>query len=275
MSERTTTNYLGEMLKSGTTVTTGAAALALGGVLAIPLGLSGFLLPLVAATAGITLAGIFVPALPGYRSRVDARKRKEARAKIRRHLVDSLVYRAGEKHPNWDNLERMEDRIADYFAFKHAASEELASTDAERLMDAPNSYLSLWASQLSLRERLAKLEKAGLPSRIKALEGDVASKPGNANLLKALGDLKTLQARRSILATKENAVEAAMLSLPDAVDEVTHGAYGAAQTEQALGRLRSAVSELNITEEIEQQLQVEMGEFDLDPPDPSAQTTHR
>ncbi len=275
MADPTRTNYLGEMLKSGATVTTGAAALALGGLMAIPLGLAGFLLPVVAATAGITLAGIFVPALPGYRSRVDARKRQEARGKIRQHLIDSLIYRAGEKHPNWENLLRMEERIADYLAFKRAASEELPSTDVERLMDAPNSYLSLWATHLSLGERLAKLERAGLPSRIKSLEAEVAAKPGNANLLKALGDLKTLQARRFTLEAKENAVEAAMLSLPDAVDEVTQGAYGAAQTEQALGRLRSAVSELNITEEIEQQLQVEMGEFDLDAPDPTAQTANR
>jgi hypothetical protein len=275
MADPSNTNYLGEMLKSSATVTTGAAALALGGVMAIPLGLAGFLLPVVAATAGITLAGIFVPALPGYRSKVDARKRKEAREKIRRHLIESLLYRAGDNHPNWDNLTRMEERISDYFAFKRAASEELPSTDIERLMDAPNSYLSLWATQLSLKERLEKLERAGLPMRIKALESEVKSKPGNANLLKALGDLRTLQARRSTLEAKEDAIEAAMLSLPDAVDEVTQGAYGAVQTEQALGRLRSAVSELNITEEIEQQLQVEMGEFDLDVPDPAAQTNHR
>ncbi len=266
MSEPIKTNYLGEMLKSSGTVTAGAAALALGGILSIPLGLPGFLIPMIAATTGVTLAGIFVPGLPGYRAKVDARKRKEARKKIRQHLIDSLLYRAGEKHPNWQNLTRMEERISDYFAFKRAASEELASSDVDRLMEAPNSYLSLWATHLSLAERLQSLEKANLPSRIKTLESEVKALPGNANLLKALGDLRTLQARRSTLEAKENAVEAAMLSLPDAVDEVTQGAYGAAETEKALGRLRSAVSELTSTEEIEQQLQIDMGEFDLDAP---------
>lgn len=265
MAEQNKTNYLGELLKSSGTMTTGAAALAVGGILSIPLGLPGFLIPMIAATTGITLAGIFVPGMSGYRSRVDARKRKEARQRIRTHLIDSLIHRAGEQSPNWDNLTRMEDRITDYFAFKRAASEELPSTDVERLMDAPNSYLSLWATHLSLRERLQTLEKAGLPSRIKTLEAEVKSAPGSANLLKALNDLKTLQARRFSLDEKKNAVEAAMLSLPDAVDEVTQGAYGAAQTEKALGRLRDAVSELTVSAEIEQQLQVEMGEFDLDP----------
>jgi hypothetical protein len=275
MTEPNKTNYLGELLKSSGTITAGAAALAVGGILSIPLGLPGFLIPMITATTGITLAGIFVPGLSGYRSKVDARKRKEARSRIRQHLIDSLVYRAGENHPNWENLTRMEDRISDYFAFKSAASEELPSNDVERLMDAPNSYLSLWATHLSLRERLQTLEKAGLPSRIKTLEGEVKASPGSANLLKALNDLKTLQARRFTLEEKENAVEAAMLSLPDAVDEVTQGAYGATQTEQALGRLRDAVSELTATEEIEQQLQVEMGEFDLDAPSLTAHKINR
>jgi hypothetical protein len=275
MADQNKTNYLGELLKSSGTVTAGAAALAVGGILSIPLGMPGFIIPMIAATTGITLAGIFVPGLPGYRSKVDARKRKEARSRIRTHLIDSLVYRAGEKHPNWENLTRMEERISDYFAFKRAASEELPSNDVERLMDAPNSYLSLWATHLALRERLQTLEKAGLPSRIKSLEAEVKASPGSANLLKALGDLKTLQARRLTLDEKENAIEAAMLSLPDAVDEVTQGAYGAAQTEKALGRLRDAVSELIATEEIEQQLQVEMGEFDLDAPSLTAHKINR
>jgi hypothetical protein len=263
MSDPSKTNYLGEMLKSSGTVTTGAAALALGGLMAIPLGISGFLLPVVAATTGITLAGIFLPSMPGFRARIDERKRKEARKNIRQHLIETLLARAGGEDPNWANLSRMEDRIRDYFAFKRAASEELASTDVERLLDAPNSYLSLWASHLSLVERLTTLENAGLPQRIKALQAEVQAAPGNANLLKALNDLKTLQGRRATLEAKENAVQAAMLSLPDAVDEVTQGAYGAIQTEQALGRLRSAVSELNLNDEIDQQLQIEMGEFDL------------
>lgn len=266
MDEPKNTNYLAEMLKSSGTVTTGAAALAVGGVLSIPLGLAGFLVPMIAATTGIMLAGIFVPSLPGYRSRVDARKRKEARDRIRQHLAESLLYRAGETHPNWDNLTRMEDRIADYFAFKRAASEELASTDTERLLDAPTSYLSLWATSLSLAERLETLAKANLPQRIKALEAELNQAPGNANLIKALNDLRTLQTRRASLEAKENAVEAAMLSLPDAVDEVTQGAYGAAQTAKALGRLHNAVNELTVTEELEEQLQVEMGEFELNPP---------
>jgi hypothetical protein len=273
MAEKT--NYLGELLKSSGTVTTGTAALAVGGLLAIPLGLPGLLIPVIAATTGIALAGIFVPSLPGFRSKVDARKRKEARTKIRAHLVDSLLYRAGQEHANWHNLTRMEERIADYFAFKRAASEELPSTDVDRLMDAPNSYLSLWATHISLRERMETLERAGLPSRIKNLEADVKASPGNANLIKALNDLKTLQARSVTLEAKENAIGAAMLSLPDAVDEVTQGAYGATQTEKALGRLRDAVSELSISEEIEQQLQVEMGELDLHLPASSARNIKR
>lgn len=269
MSDPANTNYLGEMLKSSTTVTAGAAALALGGILAVPLGLSGFLLPVVAATTGITLAGIFVPSLPGFRAKVDARKRDEARQRIRQHLIDSLLNRVSEDDPNWTVLGRMEARIADYFAFKRAASEELASSDVERLQDAPTSYLSLWASRLALSERLETLVDARLPLRIKALEADLKSKPGNANLIKALNDLNALQGRFGALDAKVNALDAAMLSLPDAVDEVTQGAYGAAQTEQALGRLRSAVEELDITAEIEQQLQIEMGDLQLNPTDQS------
>lgn len=256
-------------------MTTGAAALAVGGILAIPLGLPGLLIPVIAATTGITLAGIFVPSLPGFQKKVDARKRKEARAKIRAHLIETLVYRAGQDHANWHNLTRMEERIADYFAFKRAASEELPSTDVDRLMDAPNSYLSLWATHLSLHERMETLEQAGLPARIKALEGEAKATPGNANLIKALNDLKTLQARSVTLESKENAIEAAMLSLPDAVDEVTQGAYGAAETEKALGRLRDAVSELSISEEIEQQLQVEMGELDIAIPGNTARSINQ
>ncbi len=273
MAEKT--NYLSELLQSSGTMTTGAAALAIGGLMAIPLGLPGLLIPLVAATTGITLAGIFVPSMQGFRKKVDARKRKEARHKIRAHLIESLVYRAGQDHPNWDNLTRMEERIADYFAFKRAASEELPSTDVDRLLDAPNSYLSLWATHLSLHERIETLDEAGLPARIKILEAEVKAAPGNANFLKALNDLKTLQARSSTLEAKENAIEAAMLSLPDAVDEVTQGAYGAAETEKALGRLRDAVSELSISEEIDQQLQVEMGELDIAMPGQTAQSINR
>jgi hypothetical protein len=108
-------------------------------------------------------------------------------------------------------------------------------------------------AELSMRERQRSVDERDLTRRIESLDQRLkAGADDDRSLRKAKSDLEELLLRHRRLASRKAAVEAAILSLPDAVEEI----YQAVITQSAAGgggpKLNEALERLRLEEELEQ-----------------------
>jgi len=260
-SETGKPSYLKEMLFSSTNVNITVGTLALGSLLAIPLGVPGFALPLVALAAGESIAALFVPSSPQFRAWVDRRHRRARRDAVTRQLTEELHRRAGEHHENWDVYARLLERgVSLRRILKTRGSAVISEREVERVEDATADYLSLWLAHLSIEARLEALADADLQARLADIDRKLTRDAGNGSLLKARTDIAELISRRNRLISRRAAVEAAMISLPDAIEEIAHSALTSISSDDASRRLMEAVDRLRIEEDLEASVDDELGD---------------
>lgn len=259
--------YLREMLLSQGNAYALLGSLALGAVLSLPYGFGVGAIPLIAFAAAETIAALYVPGLPTFRARIDRRYRRRAREATRAHLRDEIGKRDEER---WGKTagslaayQRMVERVASLYQAAADKRTELSLEDVERLDDATVDYLSMWLAAMVIEDRARAVDLAEIGQRIDAIDRQIeAARPGAdpRQLVKARGDYAALLARHRRMMSRKTALEAAMLSMPDQLEEI----YQTIMTAPAAGgtgaKLDDAIARLRLEEEIESELAGDLSE---------------
>jgi hypothetical protein len=252
-------SYLGAMLTSPANINLGLVSVISATLLSFPFGLAGAVLPLIAFGAGEAVAALFVPSSPTFRARVDRRHRAQLRDERIAHLREEIAARAPADHDNWDRFERLRECIDSVVELTGHRSSSLEQSDLERLQDTTADYLGLWLAELSMEERLRSTDLDSLQRRIKDLAKRVeAGDPDRRSLIKAKADLDELVQRHRRLVSRKAAVDAALLSLPDTIEEIYQTLITTPAAGDARGQLQEAIERLRLEEELEHSYSVEL-----------------
>ena len=254
-------SYVREMLLSQMNVNIILGTLASSALLAIPLGLAGFALPLVLISAGEAIASMFIPSSSTFREKVNKKYRRKRRDAISRHLQQEIDNRTDSDDPNWGVHSRLIERAAslrEMWAVR--PTQTMTERDVERMEDAPLDFLALWLANLSIYDRLKSLNEMDLQRRLADLVKRLEHDRENHSLQKAKGDIEELLSRRRRLISRRAAVEAALLSLPDAVEEIYQTALTSSSTDDSSARLQEAVDRLHVEEQLEESFKDELGD---------------
>jgi hypothetical protein len=262
-------SYLRAWLTSQANVT----ALLGGGLAAtiasIPAGLAGALGALVVVGAAQAIAALVVPDLPKFRSKVDRQSRRAAidarRAQVQRELFEShggMERVAGME--KWQKYQAVVERATVLYRIAGEASSQLSYDDAERVDKASVDYLALWLAEATIKDRLRSGEEATLDRRLRdaerALEAVEQQDPRYKLLKMARDDYAAIKQRHDKLAARRMSIEAALVSLPDQVEEI-YQIVVASPYSSALGsKLGESLSRLQLEEDIE----LELSQNDLD-----------
>ncbi|MBX3692182.1 hypothetical protein [Dokdonella sp.] len=255
-------SYLGALLTSPLNIHIGLGTLAAGVLLSIPFGLPGIALPLLAFGAGEALAATFIATSVRFRERVDREFRTRRRDRATAHLYDQISRRVVADHPRWNIWKRMRERVASLREIGQHKRSPLGERDLERIEDSGLDFLGLWLAELSMQERRNAVDEVAIERRIADLGQRIdAGASDTKSLRKARGDLEELLLRHRRLASRHAAAEAALLSLPDAVEEIYHAVVTAPASGGGGTRLQEAVERLRLEEELESSYGAELREI--------------
>ncbi len=248
-------NYLKEMLISQPSVLGTTGAIAAGALLSIPFGLGVGVIPVLGAMAAQSIAALFVPSSPSFRESVDQRKRRERRVRRTDHLIGELQSRAHHADSRWNTYNRMIERLDSLRKIAGNRGSGLATRQLEDLEDATVDFLALWLALLSMYEHQRSVDPAGIRRRIKDIDQrleTVSSAVDRKHLEKARGDFEGVLLRRESVRTRATSVEAAMLSMADAFEEVYHRIVANPSSEaDVTSALDSAVEHFRVEEELD------------------------
>ena len=254
--------YVWEMLKRPLNLNLGLGTLAAATFLAIPLGAAGFALPLLLFGAGEAIAAMFIPSSASFRVSVDREHAARRRAQTAAHLKDALTRRVGEQDSRWGVYDRLCERIASLREMARHRKSGLSEQDLLRLDDSAVDYLGLWLAEQSMIERQVAVDERNIERRIQENRLQIAAGAEDTrSLQKACADLEELLLRHRRLASRRAAVEAALLSLPDALDEIYDAVVTLPAGGEAGGRLQEAIDRLRLEEELENSYGAEIREI--------------
>ena len=245
-------SYTQELLFSQRNVLSVLLGTALAIALSFPFGAKGFVLPMIGIATLESLTLLFIPGLPGFRKSVDLRLRtekQEALIQQLRHQIDDAVSQA---HANRSVFERLRERARTLQELNAVRSDcSVSERDVERVADASVQFLANWLIAINIEARLKTLNRKDLESRRSEISGRLEEDPGNSSLKRALSDIEALLERRERLINRRAAVEAGLLALPDAVEEIMNAALTSSGADDASQRLQDAVNRLHEEEEAE------------------------
>lgn len=253
--------YLREMFTSQPNFYAALVTVIASAGLSVPFGAPGAMLPLVLFGAGEAIAALFVPSWPGFRARIDHKYRVRRREALRVRLETELRGRVRRQERNWEVYARLQELAAALSTLPVPRGQDtLTARDVERVQDAPGEYLNLWSAALSMRDRRKALDPDELERRIAAVEEDLAAQQGDMiSLRRAHTELVDLRDRYTRLESRLAATEAALLSLPDVVEEIYLAmgqGHGLALEGAKLGQ---AVQRLRAQEDLDQAIEDELG----------------
>jgi hypothetical protein len=253
-SQTETPSYLWEMLSSQKNIVTGLSAAAVGTALSIPFGFGVGLIPVILFAAGDAIAAMFVPNSMRFRRAVDLKYRRLRRENVRRHLLEELVTRLPGEAGELSVYRRMLDRIQSLRALAANRSSSLGESDVERLDDACVDYLALLLAKRLLEERKQAMDCTALQGRAESIRARLQGSKNIADrrtLQKALDDVETLIERYRRLEHRETAIDAALLAMPDTLEEIYHNMITNPNASNAADYLQSAVERLRVEEELD------------------------
>ncbi|GAB2903933.1 hypothetical protein GCM10027046_36700 [Uliginosibacterium flavum] len=252
-------SYLKELLFSQSNVLSVLAGTALAIALSFPFGAKGFILPMIGVGTLEALAALFIPTLPSFRSKVDARLRAEKRNELIAHLRGQIEEVVSQGHANWSIFERLQEKTRALRELQAVRGERaISERDVERVADAAVQFLSNWLVAISIESRLKTLNRKDLEVRRSEVGDRLTEDPSNSSLKRALRDIEELLERRERLINRRAAVEAGILALPDAVEEIMNAALTSRGADDASQRLQEAVNRLHEEEEAEALLEQEL-----------------
>jgi len=256
-------SYLKEMLLSPTNINMSLGSAVVAGALSIPFGIPAAVVVGIAWLAGESIASMYVPALSTFRAACDQRARTQRRAGIIEDLSAEIRARGSDGDRNWDVLAQMRERISFLREIAKNRDIPLAAADIDRLDDACVDFLGLWLSHLAMEERERSADDVAIDRRLKDIEQRLAKQPERTeqvSLEKARGDLHEMLRRHQRIGTRKAAVEAALLSIPDAVEEIYHMVISAPTSGAQADRLQDAINRLHMEESLETTVNDELGD---------------
>lgn len=245
-------SYLKAMLFSPINITLGAGVLATAAFLSIPFGLPGLVLPLLAFGAGEAIASMFIPASATFRARVNQAHKIKRRAAAEHHLRAEILQRSSTEDRRWKIYGALRERVASLRTMGAHHRSAVSERDLEKIEDTGLDFLGLWLAELSMRERQRSVDEADLERRVAGLSTRIeAGAEDERSLRKARSDLEELLLRHRRLASRKAAVEAALLSLPDAVEEIYQAVITQGSSNGGGARMTEAIERLRLEEELE------------------------
>lgn len=282
-------SYLNAMLTSEANMYAGLTTLALGAMAAVPMGFRAFGLSVLALAVGEALAALFIPDLPVFRAKVDEENRRNQRANVRSHLIGELGKRLPIAVDGWqlvsadhateygsrrvtrdvrdDAARRMDayntmiERICTLAEIAADRRTQLGPREVERLHEAGIDYLAMWLARMIIDSREKAFDEDALRAKISELDAEIAAAKTPAQqrqLRQARKDYADLLTRRGAMDGKAEAIDAAMISMPDKIDEI-YQMVMAAPTAPGMGdKLEDSLSRLRLEEELEQELSLDL-----------------
>lgn len=270
-------SYHVALLASQGNLYAGLGSMALAALAAIPFGIVGAALPLIAFGVGEVLALLVIPDLPNFRSRVDQDDRRNQRTKVRAHLITEIKSRLPiflngrqiDRNPGRQISEANLRRISDYNkmisriqSLSDVAADsrtQLGMAEIERLHEASANYLSLWLASIIMESREQSVDMSQVKRKLAEVEAQLrTASPQNARgLRQAQNDYQSMLTSRSVMAGKAEAIEAAMLSMPDKIEEIYQMVLSSSFSPGLGGKLEDSLSRLRLEEELEEELNTE------------------
>jgi hypothetical protein len=249
--------YLREWLTSQGNVYAFLGSTAAAAVLSIPFGFGIGALPLIAFAAGEIIASMFIPASITFRDRIDRKYRQQARQNARNHLLDEISRRAPDGKRYDKTLEifaRMRQRIDSLYRLAGDHGSQFSERDIDKLDEASMDYLYARLALLVIEDRAASIDLKQIDERVRGIERELGDPPAGADirqLQKARADYQALAARHRRMLSRRTALEAAVLSMPDQMEEIYQMIVAAPRSHELGVKLTEAVGNLRLREEIE------------------------
>lgn len=255
-------SYLGAMLSSPLNINLGLTALATSTFLAIPFGLAGAILPMLLFAAGESIAAMFVPSSSLFRNKVNRAFRQKRRNNATEHLYREISRRVSAEDANWKIWQRICERIESLREIGGNRGNSLTDEDIERIADSSLDFLGLWLAEKSIIERRESVDESAIERRIEDLGKRIDKGAADtASLRKARSDLEELLLRHRRIESRLAAVEAAMLSLPDALEEIYQTVVAMPSASEGGTRLQEAIDRLRLERELESSYSEEVSEL--------------
>jgi hypothetical protein len=259
-------SYLKEMLTSQGNVYALLGSLATGLVLSIPFGFGLGAIPLVVFGAGEAIAAMFIPSSATFRANVDRKYREKAREAMRAHLEEEIRKRVGNRNASRGSMAaytRMLERVASLYTIAEDSRTQLSLRDVERLDDATLDYLSVWLAILVIDDRSAAVDLRDIERRLEAIDRDLREAKTGVDakqLQKARTEYAALVSRHRRMLSRRTALEAAMVSMPDQMEEIYQTVVTAPTSSDVGSRLEDAIARLRLEEDVEAELAGELGD---------------
>lgn len=248
------------MLLSNGNVLALLGSVAAGFVLSIPYGFGAGLLPIIGFAAGETIAAMFIPYTENFRSQVDKKYRKQIREATRGHLLDEIEKRdpPSKGAGSLESYHRMLDRVTSLYRVASDSRTRLSIRDVEKLDDATLDYLRMRLAALIIEERARAVALKDVEARLKIIERELAeSKPGSdqVQLQKARNEYLSLTTRHRRMLSRKMGIQAALLSMPDQMDEIYQTIVTAPAGVDVDSKLAESIAKLGLEEDLEAELE--------------------
>lgn len=258
--------YLKEWLTSQGNVYALLGSMASAAVLSIPFGFGIGALPLIAFAAGEAIAAMFIPSSITFRDKIDRQYRQQARLAARRHLLDEIYRRARNDHQFDTTLatyEQMQERISSLYTLAADQSNQLSERDVDRLDEASMDFLYAKLALAVIEDRSTAVDLGQVETRMRAIDRELAAPPPGTDikqLQKARNDYLALTSRHRRMLSRKTALEAAVLSMPDQMEEIYQMIVAAPRSQELGVKLGEAVDNLRLREEIEGEVADDLAE---------------
>ena len=238
-------------------------------IASIPAGGVGALGALVVLGAVQVLAALVIPDLSTFRSKVDRNARRAAIDQRRAQLQHELFQLHGGLErvsgmAMWQKYQAVVERATVLYRIAGEAQSQLSYDDAERVDKASVDYLALWLAEATIKDRLRSGEEATVDRRLreaeKALADVDATDPRYRHLKMARDDYLAIKLRHDGLVARQMSIEAALVSLPDQVEEIYQMVVASPYSSVLGSKLGESLSRLQLEEDIE----LELSQNDLD-----------
>lgn len=257
-------SYLGAMLSSQSNMYAGLGSLATAALLSIPFGFGIGAIPLIAFAAGEFIAAMYIPNSIKFRDSIDRRFRAERRGTTRKRLLDEIHARRQKPaafEQTYNVWLQMTERVN--ALYRHAADPrtKLQNSEIERLDDATIEFLCIWLARLVMEDRADSVNLQQVEQRVATIDRELASiRPGvdARQLQKARAEYLSLIERHNRMLSRKTAIEAAMLSMPDQMEEIYQTIMTTPANVDLGAKLDDSIEKLRLQEDIEAELSGEI-----------------
>ena len=242
----------------------GLASVAAAVLLSIPFGFGFGAIPLIAFAAGEFIAAMYIPATITFRDAADRRFRGKNRAAARNRLLDEIQAR-DKKRTAFDQTlktwRKMSERVESLYRHAAETRTNMLIIEIERLDDATIEYLCIWLARLVMEDRAESVNLKEIEQRVAMINRELeAARPGvdARQLQKAKAEYFALVERHNRMMSRKTAIEAAMLSMPDQMEEIYQTIMTTPASEDIGSRLEDSIEKLRLQEDIEAELSGEL-----------------